>query len=133
MIAVNPHSAIAMVAVKWAAGGIDRDQMMLNAEPITLGIAVRKESSLQHLIGRKPDAGNYVGWVEGRLFHLGKVVFRVSVQFQDTHLYQGIILVEPDLGEVKRVVGTFCSIFLRHHLDKHGPGPQDATGHAPEV
>jgi len=29
--------------------------------------------------------------------------------------------VEPYLGEVEGVVGTGGRIFLRHHLDKHGP------------
>ena len=121
VIAVHPHGAVAVVAVERAAGGIDRDQVVVHAEPVALGIAVGKEPSLQHLVGREADAGHDVGRVEGRLLDLGKVVLRVAVQFEDAHLDQGIILVEPDLGEVEGVVGALRRILLRHHLDEHGP------------
>src|SRR4030066_133272 len=49
MIAVHPHGAVAMVAVERAAGRIDRDQVVIHAEPVALGIAVGKEPPLQHL------------------------------------------------------------------------------------
>ena len=117
VIAVNPHGAVAVVAVERAAGGIDRDQVVVHAEPVALGIAVGEQPSLQHLVGREADAGHDVGRVEGRLLDLGKIVLRVAVQFQDAHLDQGIVLVEPDLGEVEGVVGTGGRILLRHHLD----------------
>src|SRR3989304_1253624 len=121
MIAVNPHSAVAMVAVEWTAGGIDRDQVVVNAEPVALGIAIRKKAPLQHLVGRKADAWYDVGRVEGRLLDLGKIVFRVAVQFEDAYLNQRIILVEPYLGQVKGIVWTFSCILLLHYLDEHGP------------
>ena len=50
IITVNPHGAVPVVAVKWTAGGVDRDQMVIHAEPVTLGIAVGKQTSLQHLV-----------------------------------------------------------------------------------
>ena len=32
----------------------------------------------------------------------------------------------PDLGQIKGVVGTFCRILLRHHLDEHVPAGEVA-------
>ena len=39
-IAIDPHAAIAMVAVEWALGRIHRNLMVIHAEPVTLRIAV---------------------------------------------------------------------------------------------
>ena len=117
IITVNPHGAVAVVAVKWTAGGVDRDQVVIHAESVALGIAVGKEPSLQHFVRRKTDAGHDVSRVEGRLLNLGKVVFRVAVQLVDAHLNQWIILVEPDLREVKGVVGNILP-----HLSPASPG-----------
>src|SRR6267154_1899731 len=50
-----------------------------------------------------------------------KVVFRVAVQFKDTHVNQRIILVRPDFREVKRVPTVGLGIFLRHDLRAEAP------------
>ena len=65
--------------------------------------------------------GTMLAGLKADLLDLGKVVLGVAVQLQDAHLDQGIILVEPDLGQVKGVVGAFGRVLLRHHLDEHGP------------
>ncbi|OPY82964.1 MAG: hypothetical protein A4E70_00433 [Syntrophus sp. PtaU1.Bin005] len=62
-----------------------------------------------------------MGRVEGRLFDLCVVVFRVLVQFHDPHFDEGIIAVIPDLGQVKGIVGMIQGLLLRHDLDVHGP------------
>src|SRR4030042_1684017 len=51
IVAVNPHGAVTVVAVKRAAGGVDRDQVVVYAEPVALGIAIGKQTPLQHLVG----------------------------------------------------------------------------------
>ena len=50
VIAVHPHRPVAVIAVMGATGGIDRDQVVINAKPVELGIVVRKETSLEHLV-----------------------------------------------------------------------------------
>src|SRR3990167_4189879 len=53
VVAVHPHSAIAMVAMKGTARSVHRYQMVVHAETVALGIAVGEQASLQHLeIGR---------------------------------------------------------------------------------
>ena len=38
---------------------------MIDTKAITLCITVREEPALQHFIGRKTNAGNDIGWIEG--------------------------------------------------------------------
>jgi len=44
MVAVNTHGAVAVVTMKWAAGSIDRDQMVIHTEPVALGVTVGKQA-----------------------------------------------------------------------------------------
>ncbi|MBF8278517.1 MAG: peroxisomal catalase, partial [Candidatus Brocadiaceae bacterium] len=121
VVAVHPHSAIAMVAMKGTARSVHRYQMVVHAETVALGIAVREQASLQHLVRRESDAGNHIGRVEGRLLHLGEVVLRIAVQFHDADFGQRIVRVEPHLGEVEWVVRAGGGILLRHHLNEELP------------
>ena len=121
LIAVNPHQTIAMEAVNRAAGSINRDEVMIDSQTVTLGITVGEKPALQHLIRRETDTRHDIGRIESRLFNIGKIVFRIAVKFQDTYLNQGIILVIPDLGQVKGIVRHFGGIFFRHDLEIHRP------------
>src|SRR5882757_11019246 len=60
-IAVGAHLAVAMVALKRAFGRVDRNMVEVDADPVTLGVAVGEQASLKHLVGRKADAGHDVG------------------------------------------------------------------------
>ena len=51
VVAIHPHSTIAMVAMNRAACLVDRDQVMVDTKAITLSITVGKESALQHFVG----------------------------------------------------------------------------------
>ena len=121
MVAVDPHGTVAVVAVERATGRIDRDQVVVDAEAVALGIPIGEQPSLQHLVRRETDAGHDVGRIERRLLDFGKIILGVPVQLQDTDLHQRIILVEPDLGQVEGMVGALRRGFLRHHLDEHRP------------
>ena len=85
VVAVHPHGAVAVIAVVRATGGVDRDLVVVDAESVAVSVAVGKEPPLEHLVGRKADARDDVGRVEGRLFDLGEVVSRVFVQLQHAH------------------------------------------------
>ncbi len=95
--------------------------MMVHSQAVALRIAVRKEPPLQHLVRRKADSGNNMGRVESRLLDLGKVVFRILVQFENTHLDQRIILMVPDFAEIKGIVRQVFRLFFRHDLHVEGP------------
>ena len=100
--------------------------MVVHAEAVALRVAVGEQAALQHLVRREADAGHDVGRVEGRLLDLGEVVLRVAVQLHDAHLDERVVLVEPDLGQVERVVGALGRVLLGHHLDEHLPAREVA-------
>jgi hypothetical protein len=69
-IAVRSHLAVAVIALERAFRGIDRDVVEIDTEPVALGVAIREQPSLEHLVQREADAGHDVGGREGRLFLL---------------------------------------------------------------
>ena len=76
---------------------------------------------LQHLVRAVADPGHDVGWREGGLLDLGKIVLGVAVQLEDANLDQRIILVWSDLGQVEWVVGRLIGVGLGHDLDAETP------------
>ena len=50
-IAVSAQLAVAVVAAERAFRGIDRDVVEIDAEPITLCVAIGEQPSLQHFVG----------------------------------------------------------------------------------
>ena len=54
-------------------------------------VAVGEQAALQHLVGRRPDAGHEVARVERGLLDLGEVVVRVAVQHQPADLDQRVV------------------------------------------
>src|SRR5690606_13648267 len=62
VISVHTHLPVAVESVVWACRLIHRNLKMIHSQAVALGIAVRKESFLQHFIGRKTDTGNNIGW-----------------------------------------------------------------------
>ena len=46
VVTIHPHLAVAMEGVHRAARCVYRDQVMVNAQPVSLGITVGKEPSL---------------------------------------------------------------------------------------
>ncbi|MNZ65480.1 hypothetical protein D3C78_836760 [compost metagenome] len=116
-IAVRAHCTVTMSAVvEGAARGVDRQQAVVDAEAIALGVTVGEESPLQHAIRREADTGHHVGRGEGRLLHVGEVVVRVLVKLQHADRDQRVVAVRPHLGEVERVDFVGLGLGLRHHL-----------------
>ncbi|KRC28755.1 hypothetical protein ASE28_17435 [Acidovorax sp. Root219] len=121
LIAVHSHSPVTVVIVERALGCVYRDLVRIHTQPVTLRVAVTKQTSLQHLVRREPDAGHYVCGRECRLLYLRKVVFRISIQFQHAHINQRVALVWPDFGEVKGIEIALVSMFFCHQLNGELP------------
>jgi hypothetical protein len=60
--------------------------MMVNPEPVTLGVTVGEEPSLKHFVWRETYSGNNTCRIEGSLFDIKIVVFRVLVQLEVPNL-----------------------------------------------
>ena len=112
VVAVHTHGAVAAEAVIGAARTVHRNHVVIDAETIALGVAVGEESALKHLVGRNADAGYQIGRIEGSLLHFGKIVLRIAVEFQHAHFDQRIVLVIPDLGQIKGMIRKLFRILF---------------------
>ena len=71
---------------------------------------------MKHLVGRKADAVDDIEGIEGSLFHLGVEVFRIAVQFQDTHVLQRKVAVRPDFGQIEGIDAVVARLLFGHGL-----------------
>src|SRR3546814_20021996 len=76
-IAVDPHGTVTMEIVERTARRIDRNLVRIDAEPVAMGVAVGKQQSLQHPVGREADARHYIGRREGGLFDPRQDILRI--------------------------------------------------------
>ena len=88
-----------------AARCIHRNEMMIYTQVINLDVAVGEQAPLQHFVGREADAGRDAGGIESRLLHFREKVFRIAVEFHHPRIDQRAVFMQPDLGEIERVVG----------------------------
>src|SRR5690606_31677669 len=71
LVVAHAHRAVAMVAVmEGTARRIDRQQAVVHAQAVALGVAVGEDAALQPAVGRMAYAGHEVGRREGGLLHL---------------------------------------------------------------
>ena len=52
------------------------------------------------------------GRIESRLLHFREKVFRIAVEFHYPHINQRADFMQPDLGEIERVVGQFGRVLF---------------------
>src|SRR5690606_13872349 len=98
IVAIHSHGSVAMECVIGTGRFIYRNLIMVYSKPVSLCITIGEQSTLKHFIRRKTYSRNYVGWVKGSLFHILKIIFRISVQFKFSYRDKGEILFRPDLG-----------------------------------
>src|SRR5690606_7794722 len=60
IVAVNPHRAVTMEAVDWTSRLVHRNLVMIHAQTVARSVAVREQSSLQHLVRREADAWHHI-------------------------------------------------------------------------
>ena len=70
--------------------------------------------------------------VEGRLFHFGKVVLGIAIQFQYAHFDERIFLVTPYLGNIEWVFLIESSLIFRHDLEIECPSREVTSGNGLE-
>ena len=120
-VAIDSHGPVAMVAVEWALRRVDRDQWIVNPEPVTLRVSIGEETPLQHLVRREADTGNDVGRRERSLLDLSKEVLWIPVQLHLTDLDQRVVRVRPHFGQVERVDVIGIGVLFVHDLDEELP------------
>ena len=101
--------------------------MVVYTQAIALCVAIRKESSLQHLIGRKTYTVDDIHRVKRSLLGLSIEVFGVAVKLKYSHIVQREITMIPHLRKVKGVDVIFASLLFAHKLHLHLPAGILAT------
>ncbi len=112
-VAVEAHAAVAVVVGDVALGGVDRQQIVVGADAVAVGVGVGEEPALQHLVRRVAHAGEDVGRVEGGLLDLGEVVGGLAIEGEDADVDERELLVRPDLGEIEGIVLEVVDLDLR--------------------
>ncbi len=80
LVAVVILGTVSLIGVDSdSVGAVDGELIKIGSQTVSVGVIVRKQSSLQHLVIRRLDARNHVGWRKGALLHFGEVVLGVSV------------------------------------------------------
>ena len=79
IVAINPHRAIAMETMIRTFWAVDRYLSAVHSEAVSLGVAIREQSSLQHPIGRKANSRHNVSGIESSLLYIRKIIFGVTV------------------------------------------------------
>src|ERR1700748_2542521 len=110
-----------MIAVEWTLRRIDRDVVMIDAEAVTLCIAIGAQPSLQHLVGRITDAWHDIGRRKCRLFDFGEYVFGVSVELEIPDFDQREAGLWPDFCQIEGVEPESLRLGVCHHLDEERP------------
>ena len=72
-------------------------RQIVRSHTISGRVVVRKQSRLQHAVGRGFHAGRHVGGAERGLLHFVEVVVHVAIEGEFADFAQGIVLVRPYL------------------------------------
>ena len=89
---------------------------------MSVGVGVREDSTLEHLVVGELNTWDNMGWGESTLLNLGKVILRVSVKIEFSNWDQRIVAVGDYLGHIEDVKLVILTCLLRDELDIPCPG-----------
>ena len=122
VVAVDGHEAVPLVGVEGAKGPVDGDLLVVDPQPMAVGVRVRKETGLEDRIGAGLDAGHQMGWGKGQLLDLGEVVVCVTVEGEFAEGAKTHFALRPNFREVEDVPAEFLGVIGAEDLDVAGPG-----------
>src|SRR5260370_18692983 len=103
-VSICTHLAIAVIGVEWTLRRIHGDVIEINAEAVSLGISIREQAALEHLVWREANSGNYICRGEGGLLDLCEEVFRITIELHYPNFDQRVVSLGPDCCQIKRTV-----------------------------
>src|SRR6201981_3001308 len=126
-VSICAHLAIAVIGVEWTLRRVNRDVIEVNTEAISLGVSIREQPALEHLVRREANSGNHIRRGEGGLLHLCEVVFRKTIELHYANFDQWVVSLGPDFGQIQRIVLVCLCLFLCHYLDEERPTRKIST------
>jgi hypothetical protein len=123
LIAVDSHGAVSLIISNSSSvGAVDGDLVVVGTESVSVGVGVREDSTLEHLVIGELNTWDDMGWGEGNLLNLGEVILRVSVKIEFSNRDQRIVAVRDYLGHIEDVKLVVLTFLLRDELDIPCPG-----------
>src|SRR6266404_8382660 len=126
-VSICAHLAIAVIGVEWTLRRVNRDVIEVNTEAVSLGISIREQAALEHLVRREANSGNHIRRGEGGLLDLCEVVFRITIELHYANFDQWVVSLGPDFGQIKRIVLVCLCLVLSHYLDEERPTRKIST------
>src|ERR1700746_3376457 len=126
-VSICAHLAIAVIGEEWTLRCVDRDVIEVNAEAVSLGVSIREQAALEHLVRREANSGNHIRRGAGGLLPLCEVVFRITIELHYANFDQWVVSLGPDFGHIKRIVLVCLCLFLCHYLDEERPTRKIST------
>ena len=134
---LDPHCPVLAVAVNGCLRCVDRNLLVVHAEPCPVGVGIGEQPTQQHLVRAWTDAGNEIVGFERGLLDLGVEVRRVPVECQLANFDQRVVTVRPDLGQVERIEAIGLGFIEGHDLHLERPArvraPHDRLEQIPAV
>ena len=122
LVSIDSHGAISLVVGNSSSvRAVDGDLVVVGTESMSMGIGVREESALEHLISRGLNTWDNMGRGESALFNFGEVVLGVSVKIEFSNRDQRIVSVRNNLGHVEDVKLVILTSLLGNELNIPGP------------
>src|SRR5690606_9278800 len=121
VISIDSAKSIAMIAMHRTASCIDRNLMVIHAQTVSLRITISEKTRLQHFVWAYTNTRHQITWRKGTLLNIRMEIFRVAIEFHDTHFNKRVIFFIPNLSKVKGMQSVFVSFDFWHNLNIHCP------------
>jgi hypothetical protein len=123
MVSIDSARAISLVGGNsGSVRAVDGDLVVVGTQSVSVGVGVREDSALEHLVVGELNTWDDMGWGESNLLNLGKVILRVSVKIEFSNRDQRIVAVGDYLGHIEDVKLVVLTRLLRDELDIPCPG-----------
>jgi hypothetical protein len=98
LVGIHGHRPIPLIITHLGSeGAVDRDTLVVDAQPVSVGVSIAEQTALEHLVGGGLDSRDHVGGSKRDLLDLREVILRVTVEGHTTQLNERIVTVGPDL------------------------------------
>jgi len=97
------HGTILLSLLERATRGVDGDEMAVDTEPVSVGVVVGEDASLEHLLVGREDSGDHVRGGESDLFGFQEMVLDVFVEGHGTDQLHRDLVLGPLVSGIQNV------------------------------
>ena len=110
-----------IVSYSSSVGAVDGDLIEVSTESVSVGIGVREESALEHLVCRWLNTWDNVSGSKGNLLSLSEIVLRVLVEDEFANWDERVILLRDGLSHIENVELVVFTLLLGDELNVPSP------------